>query len=256
MGIVNITPDSFYEKSRNNSEIEILNSVEKHLTEGADFIDIGGYSSRPGAENISENEEERRVLNALEISLKKFPESLFSIDTFRANIADKTLKMGATMINDISAGDMDKNMFSIIKKHQVPYLIMHMRGTPQNMQKNTNYTNVTDDVFLYLSEKINQLKTLGVNDIIADPGFGFGKSTEQNFELLNNFEQFQALNTPILAGLSRKSMIWKTLDSNPEKALNGTTSLNTIALMKNAKLLRVHDVKEAVECIRLTNFMA
>lgn len=256
MGIVNITPDSFFSGSRKQTDKAILALVEKHLRDGATFIDIGGYSSRPGASNISVEEEKKRVLNAIEITLKTFPDALISIDTFRSEIADKAINIGAALINDISAGDLDKDMFATVKKHQVPYIIMHMKGTPQTMQTNPTYENVSDEVFLYLSEKINQLKQLGVSDIIADPGFGFSKTTEQNFKLLKNLDQFHALNTPILAGLSRKSMIWKSLNTSPEEALNGTTALNTVALLKNVKLLRTHDVKEAVECIKLLNLMA
>lgn len=251
MGIVNITPDSFYENSRSESEKNILTLVEKHLTEEADFIDIGGYSSRPGAEHISENEEEKRVLSALEIILKHFPDALISIDTFRADIADKAIINGAAIINDISAGDLDKKMFSVVKKHQTPYIIMHMKGTPKNMQKQANYSNVVNEVAHYFSKKISELNNLGINDIIIDPGFGFGKTIDHNFALLNSLQQFSLFNMPILAGLSRKSMIWKTLNISANEALNGTTSLNTIALMNGVNLLRVHDVKEAKEAIML-----
>lgn len=251
MGIVNITPDSFYEKSRSKNEDDILRLVEKHLTEEADFIDIGGYSSRPGAKHISESEEEKRVLSALEIILNHFPSTLISVDTFRAGIADKAIKNGAAVINDISAGDLDRNMFSVVKKHQVPYIIMHMKGSPQNMQEKAVYQSVVHDVVHYFSEKIKTLNTLGVNDIILDPGFGFAKTTNHNFELLKSLQQLNLFNLPILAGLSRKSMIWKTLNTSANEALNGTTSLNTIALMNGANLLRVHDVKEAREVVRL-----
>lgn len=256
MGIVNITPDSFFEGSRKETEKDILSCVEKHLSEGATFIDLGAYSSRPNAKHISNKEEENRIIPALKNIVKHFPEAIISIDTFRSKIAEKCLNEGASIINDISAGNLDNEMFSVVKNFQAPYIIMHMKGTPKNMQDNPFYDNVSNEVILFLSKKINVLNKLGINDVIIDPGFGFGKTIEHNFELLKNLNQFSVLNTLILAGLSRKSMIWKTLKNSPNEALNGTTALHMTALMNGAKLLRVHDVKEATECIQLFNKMA
>jgi dihydropteroate synthase len=251
MGIVNVTPDSFYDGGKISSDLELLNLIETHLNDGADFIDVGGYSSKPGAEKISEHEESSRVLPAIEAILQRFPDTLISIDTFRSNVADQALKSGAALVNDISAFDLDANMPEVVKKHGAPYIIMHMQGTPQTMQNHPSYTNVTNEVIQYFSKKISFLKQHGINDIIIDPGFGFGKSLEHNFKLLNELEQFSIFNVPVLCGLSRKSMIWKTLNISPDDALNGTTILNSLALTKGCNLLRVHDVKEAKQCVEL-----
>jgi dihydropteroate synthase len=251
MGIVNVTPDSFYDGGKISSDLELLNLAETHINDGADFIDVGGYSSKPGAENISEHEELSRVLPAIEAILHRFPNTLISIDTFRSNVADQALKSGAAIVNDISAFDLDANMPKVVKKHGAPYIIMHMQGTPQTMQNHPSYTNVTNEVIQYFSKKISFLKQHGINDIIIDPGFGFGKSLDHNFKLLNELEQFSIFNVPVLCGLSRKSMIWKTLNISPDDALNGTTVLNSLALTKGCNLLRVHDVKEAKQCVEL-----
>ncbi len=251
MGIINITPDSFYDGGKTFSEKEILKQAEKMLSEGATFLDVGGYSTRPGAEDISDTEEIRRVLEAIESILKRFPEALISIDTFRSEVAKKAVEAGAAIVNDVSGGILDAEMYKTVAKLKVPYILMHMRGTPKTMVKLTDYKNVTIDVLKDLAEKIVLARAEGINDIIADPGFGFAKTREQSFELLNNLQLFQNLKVPILAGVSRKSMIYKTLETSAENALNGTTSLNTIALLKGASILRVHDVKEAVECVKL-----
>lgn len=251
MGIINVTPDSFYDGGKTFSEKEILKQAEKMLSEGATFLDVGGYSTRPGAEDISDTEEIRRVLEAIENILKRFPEALISIDTFRSEVAKKAVEAGAAIVNDVSGGTLDAEMYNTVAKLKVPYILMHMRGTPKTMAKLTDYKNVTIEVLKDLAEKIALARASGINDIIADPGFGFAKTREQSFQLLNNLELFQNLNVPILAGISRKSMIYKTLETSAENALNGTTSLNTIALLKGASILRVHDVKEAVECVKL-----
>lgn len=253
MGILNITPDSFYNKSRTTSVNDALRKTEQFLSEGASFIDIGGYSSRPGALDISADEELSRLIPIVEAIRKSFPEAIISIDTFRAKVADETINAGAHIINDISAGDMDAEMFSTVAKLQVPYIFMHMQGIPQNMQQNPLYGNVVLDVIDYLASKVAKLKALHVNDIILDPGFGFGKTTEHNYQLLNQLEDFKIFKLPVLAGFSRKGMIHKVLGISAAQALNGTTVLNTIALQKGAKILRVHDVKEAVECVKLVN---
>jgi len=247
MGILNATPDSFYSKSRLNSEKEINAHINKMVLEGVDILDVGGYSTRPGAAEISEKEEIERVLPVIEVICSKYPEVIISIDTFRSNVAKRAVEAGAHFINDVSGGSLDSNMFKIVAELQVPYVLMHMRGDPQTMTKKSNYANVTKEVIIDLALKINTIKELGVKDIIVDPGFGFAKTTEQSFELLRNLDLFQSLGFPILAGLSRKSMIWKTLNITPEEALNGTVILNTLALQKGAKILRVHDVKPAVE---------
>lgn len=251
MGIINITPDSFYDGGKTFSEKEILKQAEKMLSEGATFLDVGGYSTRPGAEDISDTEEIRRVLEAIENILKRFPEALISIDTFRSEVAKKAVEAGAAIVNDVSSGTLDAEMYNTVAKLKVPYILMHMRGTPKTMAKLTDYKNVTIEVLKDLAEKIALAHASGINDIIADPGFGFAKTREQSFELLNNLQLFQNLKVPILAGVSRKSMIYKTLETSAENALNGTTSLNTIALLKGASILRVHDVKEAVQCVKL-----
>lgn len=251
MGILNITSDSFFEGSRFTTESGILTQTEKMLSEGATFIDVGGYSSRPGAENISVDEECSRVLKAISAICKEFPQTIISIDTFRSEVARQAVQEGASMINDISAGELDRKMFETVAALNVPYIAMHMRGNPQTMKELTSYTTLGKEVMAYFIEKINHLKALGVNDIIIDPGFGFAKTIDQNFELLTHLDYFKNLERPILAGLSRKSMIWKTLGITAEGALNGTTALNMTALLKGASILRVHDVKEAVEVIKL-----
>lgn len=253
MGILNITPDSFYNKSRTTSIDDALRKTEQFLNEGASFIDIGGYSSRPGALDISADEELSRLIPIVEAINKNLPEAIISIDTFRAKVAHKTINAGAHLINDISAGDIDAEMFNTVAKLQVPYIFMHMQGNPQNMQQNPQYEDVVLDVIDYLANKVTQLKALNVHDIILDPGFGFGKTIEHNYQLLNQLEDFKIFKLPILAGFSRKGMIHKVLGTDATQALNGTTVLNTIALQKGAKILRVHDVKEAVECVKLFN---
>ncbi|MFD2726677.1 dihydropteroate synthase [Hyunsoonleella rubra] len=251
MGVLNITPDSFYDGGKYKDETSILNQVEHMLAEGATFIDVGAYSSRPNAEYVSEDEELSRILPIVELILKRFPEALISIDTFRSTVAKKCIETGATLINDISAGQLDENMMPTIAELQVPYIMMHMRGTPQTMQSLTDYEDLTKEVLFYFSERIRVARDLGIVDVIIDPGFGFAKTLEQNFELLNQLELFKMIEKPLLAGVSRKSMIYKTLETSAQEALNGTSVLNTIALQKGASILRVHDVKEAVECVKL-----
>lgn len=251
MGILNITPDSFYDGGKYKNASDILKQTEKMLHEGATFIDVGAYSSRPGAKHISEEEELQRIVPVIELLVKEFPEIIISTDTFRSKIATETIKAGATLINDISGGSMDKNMFKTVAKLQVPYILMHMLGTPQNMQKNPTYENVVIDIAKYFSEKIFKLHQLKLNDIIIDVGFGFGKTIAHNFEILKNLSYFKHLEAPILAGISRKSMLYKTLDITAKEALNATTSANTIALLNGANILRVHDVKEAVEAVKI-----
>ncbi|MFZ0488833.1 MAG: dihydropteroate synthase [Salegentibacter sp.] len=252
MGILNITPDSFYEGSRMKGEEMILMQAEKMLKDGADFIDIGGYSSRPDAEEVSEEEELKRVIPAIDLLVKHFPEILISIDTFRSKIAEKALEAGAAMVNDIAAGNLDSTMMEVVAKHQVPYIMMHMRGTPKTMKTLNQYEgDMTQEILYYFSEKINAARRLGINDLIVDPGFGFSKNIEQNFELLRKLELFKILELPLLIGISRKSLIYKSLGGEPADALNGTTVLNTVALTRGATILRVHDVKEAVECVKL-----
>ena len=251
MGVLNITPDSFYQGSRFDSEEAILRQSEKMLQEGATFIDVGGYSSRPGAEKISESEEVRRTSTAIRLIIKNFPEAIISIDTFRVEVADVALQEGASMINDISGGALDAGMFAFVAKARVPYILMHMRGDPKTMAAMSHYDNVVKDVTDYFHERIHQLEALGVRDIIVDPGFGFAKNIEQNSKLLQSLEYLKILNKIILVGISRKSMIWKSLATTPDEALNGTTCLNTVAVLKGANILRVHDVKEAVEVCKL-----
>ena len=251
MGIINTTPDSFYDGGKYNSLEKALRLAEKHLKEGATILDVGGYSSRPGANNISIDEELKRVIPVIEAIDKNFTGTIISIDTFRSKVAHQAIDSGAAMINDISAFNIDKDLLNVVKKFNVPYILMHMQGTPQTMQKNPNYTNVLNDIIYFFSEKINQLHKIGIHDIVIDPGFGFGKIIEDNFRLLNNLHKLSILKLPILAGISRKSMIYKTLKTNSLKSLNGTTALNMIALKNGAKILRVHDVKEAQECIDL-----
>ena len=253
MGIMNITPDSFYNNSRFNSEKKIIERTKQILNQGASIIDIGAYSSRPAATPISEDEELKRLEFALKIINNNFENIIISVDTFRSKIAKKVVeKYNVSIINDISGGKFDENMYQTIADLNVPYIIMHIKGTPQNMQNNPIYENVIKEIILYFAEIIHKLKLLGVNDIIIDPGFGFGKTIEHNFEILNNLKDFQIIDLPLLVGLSRKSLIYKTLQISPEEALNGTTVLNTLAIMNGANILRVHDVKEAVEIVKLS----
>ena len=251
MGILNITPDSFYSGSRVSSASEVLYRAEKMLLNGADFLDIGGYSSKPGAEDVSVDEEINRVIPAISAVKKAFPEAVISIDTFRSSVAMAAINAGASLINDISGGDGDPEMFQTVKKLKVPYIIMHMQGTPKTMQKNPSYRNVVQDVYRALSLKLNELRLLGVTDVIVDVGFGFGKTMEHNYELLANLDYFHSLECPVIVGISRKSMVYKALDITPEESLNGTVVLNTIATQKGVQILRVHDVKEAKEMLRL-----
>ncbi|MEP5339630.1 MAG: dihydropteroate synthase [Algibacter sp.] len=251
MGILNITPDSFYDGGAHKNEKDILKHVDLMLKAGATFIDIGAYSSRPNAEHVSEDTELKRILPIVNAVLKEFPEALISIDTFRGEVAKQTIAAGAALINDISAGKLDDTMLPTVASLHVPYIMMHMRGTPQTMQQQTNYNDLTKDIIFYFSERIAQAKKLGIIDMIIDPGFGFAKTLEQNYTLLNELELFRMLDKPILAGVSRKSMIYKKLNTSAKEALNGTSVLNTVALQKGASILRVHDVKEAMECVRL-----
>lgn len=251
MGILNITPNSFYDGGRYLSEKALLSQVEKMLFEGATFIDVGAYSSKPNAELVSEKEEVARIVPVVELILKHFPKTILSIDTFRSSVAKICIDNGAAMINDISAGSLDEKMFEMVSNLQVPYCMMHMRGTPQSMQNQTNYTDITKELLLYFSEKVAKARSFGINDLVIDPGFGFAKNTEQNYEVLQKLDLLEVIELPLLVGFSRKSMVYKPLSITPEEALNGTTVVNTIALTKGAKILRVHDVKEAVQCITL-----
>lgn len=251
MGILNLTPDSFYDGGTYKNEIAILKQVEQMLKDGATFIDIGGYSSRPGADHISEQEEQQRILPIIQLLVKEFPDIHISIDTFRSSIAKVCIEAGAAIINDISAGNLDPDMIPTIGKLKVPYIMMHMKGNPKTMKSLDQYENLIKEIQFYFSEKVASCREYGIDDLIIDPGFGFAKNIEQNYELLKKLPLLQMQGLPILAGVSRKSMIYKTLNCSPQEALNGTTSLNTIALLNGAKILRVHDVKEAVECIKL-----
>ena len=251
MGVINLTPDSFYDGGKLTSEKEILLQANKMLQEGATFLDLGAYSSRPGAQFVSEKEEIHRLLPVIKILLNEFPETLLSIDTFRSNVANESIYAGASLINDISAGTLDDHMFKIIAQHQVPYVMMHMRGTPETMMQNTDYTDLTKEVIYYFSERIAKARSFGINDLIADPGFGFSKTLDQNYELFNDLELFRYLNVPLLIGISRKSMIQKKIKTTAADSLNGTTALHAIAIQKGVSILRVHDVKEAFETINL-----
>lgn len=251
MGILNVTPDSFYDGNRYTSEAGILKQVEKMLADGATFIDVGGYSTRPGAKEITAEEEQKRVLKAVKNIAHEFPDAFISIDTFRSEVVRAAVDAGAHLVNDVSGGSLDDAMFKTVAELKVPYILMHMRGTPKTMTQLTVYENLVKDIIDFFHEKISMLQQLGVKDIIVDPGFGFAKTADQNFELLSRLDHFNILGKPVLAGLSRKSMIWRTLGITPEEALNGTTSLNTVALLKGASLLRVHDVKQAAETIKL-----
>ena len=251
MGILNLTPDSFFDGGSYKDESSILKRVESMLNDGATFVDMGAYSSRPGAEHVPETEELKRMIPIVELILKHFPDTLISIDTFRSKVAEESIVHGAAIINDISAGGLDPEMFATVAKHQVPYIMMHMKGTPQSMQKEAVYEDLIKDLRFYFSEKIAQTTQLKINDVIIDPGFGFAKTTGQNYTLLNHLDLFRTFGLPLLIGLSRKSMVYKILGSSPQEALNGTTALHTVALLKGANIIRAHDVKEAVECVKL-----
>ncbi|WP_221300722.1 dihydropteroate synthase [Pedobacter cryoconitis] len=255
MGILNLTPDSFYSNSRMSSIDAALERTEICLNEGAAFIDIGAYSSRPGADEVTTDEELKRMIPAIEAISKRFPEAKLSIDTFRAKVAKESIEAGAHLINDISGGNLDEQMFETVAALAVPYILMHMLGTPQTMQQKPVYKNIGLEVVNYLAEKLSILKTLGVKDIILDPGFGFAKNTTHNYQLFNQLENLDVFGLPVLVGISRKSMIYKLLGTTAEEALNGTTVLNTIALQKGASILRVHDVRAAVECITIVEKM-
>lgn len=251
MGILNSTPDSFFDGGKYKTEADFLNQTEKMLLEGAAIIDVGAYSSRPNAAFVSEVEEITRLQPIVAMLVKEFPEVIFSVDTFRANVARVAIDNGAAIINDISAGLLDNKMLNVIAETKVPYIMMHMRGTPQTMTTLTDYEDIVKEMIFYFSERIAAARSLGINDIIIDPGFGFAKTLEQNYEVLQKLELFQMLDVPLLSAVSRKSMIYKLLDTSSKDALNGTTFLHTVSLLKGAKILRVHDVKEAVECVRL-----
>ena len=253
MGVLNITPDSFYDGGRYKDAKSILNQTEKLISEGATFLDIGAYSSRPGADFISENEELKRIVPVVELIQKNNPDVLISIDSFRAKVIRECVSAGAVISNDISAGKLDPDMIKTVGELGVPYIMMHMRGTPQTMKNHTTYQHLINDIYAYFSKQIELARQHNITDIIIDPGFGFAKTLAQNYELLNQMEFFKNLNCPILTGVSRKSMIYKVLGCTAEEALNGTTALNMVALMNGACILRVHDVKEAVECIKLFN---
>lgn len=252
MGILNVTPDSFYAGSRMQTEADITQRAQQILSEGASIIDIGAYSSRPNAENISSEEEMNRLRTGLEILNRNHPDAIISVDTFRADVAEWCVKeYGVAIINDIAAGEMDPDMFETVARLGVPYIMMHMQGTPQSMQAEPHYDNLLKEIFMYFAKKIQQLRDLGVKDIVLDPGFGFGKTLEHNYELMAHLEEFKAFELPLLVGVSRKSMIYRLFGSTPQDALNGTTVLDTIALMKGADVIRVHDVREAVETVKM-----
>lgn len=251
MGIINVTPDSFYSGSRHEDIGAVLQQAEQMLKDGADILDIGGQSTRPGSEKLSAEEELKRVITPVEAVSKNFPEAFISIDTYYSKVAAAAVKAGASIVNDISAGSMDAAMIETVASLKVPYVLMHMLGTPQTMQQHPQYENVTREVLDFMSNKMSELHKAGITDVIIDPGFGFGKTIAHNFELLNNLSVFKMLNSPILLGVSRKSTVYKTLDITAEESLNGTTVLNTIGLMNGASILRVHDVKEAAEAVKL-----
>ena len=253
MSIVNTTPDSFYDGGQYNTIEKALQKVEVDISNNATFIDIGGYSSKPNAAHVTEEEELKRTIPVIEAILKSFPEAVISIDTFRGKVAKEAVDAGAALINDISAFELDKEMINTLKTYKVPYVLMHMLGTPQNMQNNPSYKNVVKDIIQFLSNKIKELKIVGINDIIIDPGFGFGKTLSNNYELIANLNYFSALKHPLLVGISRKSMIYNLLNINSLESVNGTTALNMYSLLNGANILRVHDTKEAKECIRIFN---
>lgn len=253
MGILNTTPDSFFDGGNYSNENAIVNQVEKMIADGATFIDVGAYSSKPNANFVSEAEELERIVPVVKLILKHFPSVLLSIDTFRGAVAAACLENGAALINDISAGHLDETMLEVIAKYKVPYIMMHMRGTPQTMQQLTNYDDIVKEMLFYFSERVRKARSLGINDLIIDPGFGFAKTVEQNYEIVQKLGLFKMLELPILVGVSRKSMIQKVLGVTASEALNGTTVLNTVAITKGVAILRVHDVKAAVECVKLYN---
>ena len=254
MGIVNVTPDSFYRGSRVNTEKGLIDTVGRMLSEGAEIVDVGGYSSRPWAMDVSYAEERERVIPAIKVICESFPDAVISVDTFRADIAREAVEeAGAAIINDISAGDADSNMFRVVKQTNAPYIMMHMQGSPSTMQKNPVYNDIVADILKYFSSRIYMLREAGVKDIIVDPGFGFGKTISHNFELLHRLDEFTVTGLPLLVGLSRKSMVWKTLEISADEALNGTTVLNTVALFKGADIIRVHDIREAVQAVKLVS---
>lgn len=256
MGILNATPDSFYAGSRTQTEAEIAARVHQIVDEGAGIIDVGAYSSRPGADDVPAEEEARRLRHALDIVRREAPDAIISVDTFRADVAKMCVEEGgAHIINDISGGTLDKNMFRTVARLRVPYILMHIQGEPHTMQQAPHYDNLEQEVFLFLSQRVDQLRQLGVADIILDPGFGFGKTLAHNYELMNRLEDFREFDLPLLVGISRKSMIYKLLGTTPVEALGGTIALNTIALMKGAHILRVHDVRAAVETVRIVETM-
>lgn len=251
MGILNITPNSFYDGGKYKTDVDFLRQAEKMLTEGATFIDLGAYSSKEGAEFVSEQEEINRLIPVINLLVKEFPNINLSIDTFRAQVAKATIEQGAALINDITAGLLDSNMLKVVGALKVPYIMMHMRGTPETMQSLTQYDNLILEINYYFSERIAKAKAAGIKDVIIDPGFGFSKTLDQNYELMKNLHLLHHLELPILVGISRKSMLYKLLNTTPNEALNGTTVLNTISLQKGTKILRVHDVKEAIETIKI-----
>lgn len=255
MGILNLTPDSFFDGGKHHDEAAIISHVKKMLVDGAQIIDVGGYSSRPGAQEVTEKEELNRVLPIVKLLKQEFDEIILSIDTFRAEVAQQAIKNGAAIVNDISAGNMDKTMFDVIANLKVPYIMMHMQGTPQTMQQNPNYKNVTNEVMNFFTKKLELLYKKGINDVILDPGFGFGKTIDHNYELLNHLDDFKLFELPLLVGVSRKSMITKALNIKASEALNGTTALNAFALTKGATILRVHDVAAAKQVVELYKFM-
>lgn len=256
MGILNVTPDSFYDGGKYKNEAAILTQVEKMLVDGATFIDVGAYSSRPNAPDVSEMEEKQRLLPIVELMLKKFPRTIISVDTFRSEVAKEAIAIGAAIINDISAGNMDDQMMETVGELGVPYIMMHLQGTPKTMQQNPSYTDIVKELLHYFSMKIAEATSHKINDIIIDPGFGFGKTIAHNYTILKQLEVFQLLDFPILAGVSRKSMIYKVLETSAQEALNGTSVLHTIALQNGASILRAHDVKEAMECVRLLGMLS
>ncbi|WP_297868532.1 dihydropteroate synthase [uncultured Flavobacterium sp.] len=253
MGILNVTPNSFYDGGKHKEINSIIHQVDKMLSEGADFIDIGAYSSKPSAEFVSEEEEIKRLVPIVKSLVETFPNIILSVDTFRAQVAKASVEHGVAMVNDIAAGLLDDKMLETVAELKVPYIMMHMRGNPQTMQSLTDYNDIVKEMIFYFSERIQKARSFGISDIVIDPGFGFAKTLEQNYEVLHKMELFSMLELPLLAGISRKSMIYKVLESSPQEALNGTSVLNTIALQNGAKILRVHDVKEAVECIKLVS---
>ncbi|AFM03936.1 dihydropteroate synthase [Bernardetia litoralis DSM 6794] len=255
MGILNVTPDSFYEESRINTDVAILKKASQMLEEGATILDIGGYSTRPDADDIPIEEEIKRVVHPISVIKKEFPNAIISIDTFRSKVAREAINAGADLINDVSGGNLDTQMFETVASLKVPYILMHMRGTPQTMKTLTDYENIIAEMMTYFQSRITTLKSFGVEEIILDLGFGFAKTIDQNYFLLKNLAVFEQLEFPILAGISRKSMIYKKLDISVSETLNGTSVLNTIALQNGAKILRVHDVKEAMEAIQLLEYL-